>query len=289
MHKFAPFRKRQLRYARSEDALSEAVPGVDGHIDSAQNLENVSESYAQMISTLIAKQHQGNPSNHRPGQKWSVWPTNEEPNQANSHSASPVPKNLPAYTPMPVPQRISSNREAVVYEQRSAGHHPTRTNHDQANKPHVDSDRDDISLGIGSAFDEDLVMQPRTPVSPLLPPKTLMPPAEVGESPVLGRLRCVGNLPSTSELLTKTAAMAASRSPSSIENVRKALLLQLIRRPRSKVVTNCHFRDREFCLHQPPLLLTTHTICMCHRGWALKHLPNYRRLHQTRAMSSTPS
>lgn len=102
-----------------------------------------------------------------------------------SYSALPTQKDLPAYTPMPVPERISSaNREAIMYEHRTAREPDAR---DRNNRTKTRIEHDSTSLGSALALGDEL-LRPCTPVSPLP-----LPPGRLGnnESPTLGRLRCV--------------------------------------------------------------------------------------------------
>ena len=109
-----------------------------------------------------------------------------------SYSALPTRKDLPTYTPMPVPERISSaNREAAIYEHRTAREPDARDRNVRTKTP---IEHDTVSLGSALAFDDEL-LRPRTPVSPLP-----LPPGKLGllpnlDSPVLGRLRCVATYP----------------------------------------------------------------------------------------------
>lgn len=104
-----------------------------------------------------------------------------------SYSALPTRKDLLTYTPMPVPERVSSaHRDATVYEQQRTARDADARDRNFQTKSTID--HDGISLGSGLAFDDDL-LRPQTPVSPLPPPPT-MTGAQMGtESPVLGRLR----------------------------------------------------------------------------------------------------
>lgn len=105
-----------------------------------------------------------------------------------SYSALPTRKELPTYTPMPVPERISSaNREAAVYDRRTAREPDARDRNVQTKTP---IEHDSVSIGSALAFDDDL-LRPRTPVSPLPFPPGKLGYLPHGESPVLGRLRCV--------------------------------------------------------------------------------------------------
>lgn len=89
---------------------------------------------------------------------------------ADDSPVSPALKDLPAYTPVPVPERKSSaKREATDPEQQTQPLVPRSDNpNDRPFRHNFSSqDADDISLGL-SGFDDDL-LRPASPVSPMGP------------------------------------------------------------------------------------------------------------------------
>ncbi|KXT05218.1 hypothetical protein AC578_8354 [Pseudocercospora eumusae] len=200
--KFAPFRKKQVRHARSEDVLSDTLRSI-----------NKSKGSPQLPLLTEIKQHQIT-SPETSEQAWSIPYITEGSEESLNLSSLVATKPLPPYTPIPVPGRTSS---AAKREAKADDKHGQRQANGQAlPKAAVNElERDDISL-ISSRFD-DRLLRPRSPVSsviqqpPAPPPVPNMPRAN--ESPILGRASTGNHKPYQPQLHATSSHIGRSVPP----------------------------------------------------------------------------